>query len=286
MYSGSGVKRILAGLEVCVRYIQKGEYGVPPSTSIDENDPLFVQAIARAMQVLSTFHDASKPLTLNEIAAAGGMGKSAAQRVVHTLRQLGYVQRDADDRGYVPGIRILDHTRDYLRLNPLVARASPVLMELRRSVRERVDLSLRDGLRLIYAARLQSKRETFFATLVGQSVPIYCTSGGRAVMAHMSDDEVDEIIERSERREITPKTITDPQAIRAKVQEARENGYALALEEVLQGEIAIATALLSPEGRPLGAIHIAGSLSEWDAESFCRRFAPLAGEAAGVINRF
>ncbi|MDP0971866.1 helix-turn-helix domain-containing protein, partial [Klebsiella pneumoniae] len=79
-----------------------------------ENDPLFVQAIARAMQVLSTFHDASKPLTLNEIAAAGGMGKSAAQRVVHTLRQLGYVQRDADDRGYVPGIRILDHTRDYL----------------------------------------------------------------------------------------------------------------------------------------------------------------------------
>ncbi|MDJ1466025.1 hypothetical protein NDI72_21045 (plasmid) [Nitratireductor sp. GZWM139] len=96
----------------------------------------------------------------------------------------------------------------------------------------------------------------------------------------------DEIIERSERREITPKTITDPQAIRAKVQEARENGYALALEEVLQGEIAIATALLSPEGRPLGAIHIAGSLSEWDAESFCRRFAPLAGEAAGVINRF
>ncbi|WP_404935165.1 IclR family transcriptional regulator [Nitratireductor sp. L15S-10] len=269
-----------------MRYIQKAEYGVLPSTSIDESDPLFVQAIARAMQVLSTFHEAGKPLSLNEIAAAGGMGKSAAQRVVHTLRQLGYIDRDADDRGYVPGIRILDHTRDYLRMNPLVVRASPVLMELRRNVRERVDLSLRDGLRLVYAARLQSKRETFFATLVGQSVPIYCTSGGRAVMAHMSDAEVDHIIEHSVRREITPRTITEPAAIRAKVQEARENGYALALEEILQGEIAIATALVAPDGTPLGAIHIAGSLSEWDAESFCRRFAPLAGEAAGAINRF
>ncbi|WP_342021905.1 IclR family transcriptional regulator [Nitratireductor soli] len=266
--------------------MQRAEYGVPPATSVDDGDPLFVQAIARAMQLLSAFHDTGKPLTLNEIASMSGMGKSAAQRVVHTLRQLGYIQRDADDRGYVPGIRILDHTRDYLRLNPLVARASPVLMELRRTVRERVDLSLRDGLRLVYAARLQSKRETFFATLVGQSVPIYCTSGGRAVMAHLSDAQVDDIIARSDRHEITPKTITDPEKIRAKVREARENGYALALEEILQGEIAIATALLAPDGTPLGAIHIAGSLSEWDAETYCRRFAPLAAEAAGALNRF
>jgi IclR family pca regulon transcriptional regulator len=269
-----------------LRYIQRAEYGVRPATSVDEDDPLFVQAIARAMQVLSAFHDTGRPLTLNEIAKASGMGKSAAQRVVHTLRQLGYVQRDADDRGYLPGIRILDHTRDYLRLNTLVSRASPVLLELRRNVRERVDLSLIDGLRLVYAARLQSKRETFFATLVGQSVPIYCTSGGRAVMAHMSDAEVDDIIARSDRREITPKTITDPERIRAKVREARENGYALALEEILQGEIAIATAVLAPDGTPLGAIHVAGSRSEWEADTFCRRFAPLAVEAAGAINRF
>ncbi|KXF74765.1 IclR family transcriptional regulator [Paramesorhizobium deserti] len=269
-----------------MRYIQRSEYGVRPTTRVDEGDPLFVQAIARAMQVLSAFHDTGKPLTLNEIAAAGGMGKSAAQRVVHTLKQLGYIERDADDRGYVPGIRILDHARDYLRLNSLVVRASPVLIELRRNTRERVDLSLRDDLRLVYAARLQSKRETLFATLVGQSVPIYCTSGGRAVMAHMSDAEVDDIIKRSDRREITPKTITDPEQIRVKVREAREKGYALALEEILLGEIAIAAAILAPDGTPLGAIHIAGSLSEWDEETFCQRFAPLAGEAVGAINRF
>ncbi|EKF43270.1 transcriptional regulator [Nitratireductor indicus C115] len=267
-------------------YVQRAEYGVRPASHVDEDDPLFVQAVARAMQVLSAFHDTGRPLSLNEIATASGMGRSAAQRVVHTLRQLGYVERDADDRGFVPGIRILDHTRDYLRLNPLVARASPVLLELRRNVRERVDLSLRDGLRLVYAARLQSKRETFFATLVGQSVPIYCTSGGRAVMAHLSDAEVDEIIERSERREITPKTITDPEGIRAKVREARQNGYALAMEEVLQGEVALAAAILAPDGTPLGAIHIAGSLSEWEPEGFCRRFAPLASEAAGALSRF
>lgn len=251
-----------------------------------DNDPLFVQSIARAMQVLSTFHRSEKPLTLAEIAIQCGMGKSAVQRVVHTLRTLGYIERDPSNRGYVPGIRILDHALDYLRLDPLVERATPVLLELRRNARERVDLSVFDGLRLVYAARLQSKRENFFATLVGHSVPVFCTSGGRAIMAQLSDEKVSDIIARSDRRPFTVKTITEPEGIWAKVREAREIGYAFTVEEVLLGEVAVGVAVHGQDGRPRGAIHIAGSLSEWSVEEFCQRFAPLAAEAALAINRF
>ncbi|WP_265517488.1 IclR family transcriptional regulator [Nitratireductor luteus] len=269
-----------------MRSILRAQSGVRSEQELHADDPLFVQSIARAMQVLSSFHQAGRPLTLNEIATAAGIGKSAAQRVVHTLKTLGYIERDPDDRGYVPGIRILDHTLDYLRLNLLIARASPVLLELRRNVRERVDLSLRDDLRLVYASRLQSKRETFFATLVGHSVPVFCTSGGRAVMAHLSDGEVDDIITRSDRTPFTAKTLTEPDAIRKKVREARQNGYAVTLEEVLPGEVALGVAILGPAGVPRGAIHVAGSLGEWQAEEFCARFAPLAAEAARAISRF
>lgn len=269
-----------------MRSALKAEHSIRPEINFKSDAPLFVQAIARGAQVLSVFHRATKPLTLNEIASACGMGKSAVQRVVHTLRELGYIERDPDDRGYVPGIRILDHTLDYLRLNPLIARASPVLLELRRNVHERVDLSLRDDLRLVYASRLQSKRETFFATLVGHSVPVFATSGGWAIMANLSDDEVDDIIARSDRRPFTAKTITEPDAIRAKIQEVRKAGFALALEQVLPGEVAIGVAIRDGKGRPQAAIHIVGSLGEWEPEAFCKRFAPLAVEAAQAVSRF
>ncbi|WP_336058029.1 IclR family transcriptional regulator [Nitratireductor sp. CH_MIT9313-5] len=269
-----------------MRSILHAQDGVRQPSEEAEQDPLFVQAVARTVQVLSAFHTASKPMSLNEIAAASGVGKSATQRVVATLRHLGYVERDPDDNGYVPGIRLLDHTLDYLRLNPLVARASPVLLELRRNVRERIDLSLLDGLRLVYAARMQSKRETFFATLVGHSVPVFCTSGGRAIMAAMSDEEVEEIIAKSDRRPFTAKTLIEPAAIREKVLEAREAGYAVAVEEVLPGEVALGVAIRGPDGRPQAAVHVAGSLGEWEAEEFTRRFAPLAVEAARAISRF
>lgn len=268
------------------RSILRSELGSRVLTPAETEDPLFVQSIARAMEVLSVFRHAEKPLTLTDIAMRAGAGRSAVQRVVHTLRALGYIERDPDDRGYVPGIRVLDLTLDYLRLNSLVERATPVLLELRRNTRERIDLSLLDGLRMVYAARLQSKRENFFATLVGHSVPVFCTSGGRAGMARLADSEVDDIIDRSDRRPFTVKTITEPDAIRRKVREAREIGYALAVEEVLLGEVAIGVALTDAAGRPVAAIHLAGSLSEWTVDEFCQRFAPLAAEAARAINRF
>lgn len=247
-------------------------------------DPLFVRSVERAFRVLSAFEHAPGPLTLAEIAERAGLDRSAAQRSVHTLRELGYLRRDSGSAaGFLPALRLLDHTYDFLRLHPQLQRASPVLIDLRRSVRERVDLSLWDDLRLVYALRQQSKRETYFATLVGHSVPVWGTSGGWAVLACLHDAEVDDILARTTLQPLTPRTLTDPDAIRAAVAETRRNGHALALEQVLVGEIALGTALTGSDGRPWGAVHIAGSLAEWEPETFRQRIAPLAAEAARAI---
>ena len=255
-------------------------------TENQKNDPLFLQSVARAMQVLSAFHTADGAMSLSEIAKQAGIDRSAAQRIVHTLRELGYLKRDNEDNGFLPELRILDHTLDYLSLNPVVRNATPVLLELRRNIRERVDLSLFDDTRVVYAARMQSKRETFFATLVGHSVPTFCSSGGRAILSRLNDDEVRDILDRSDLTPVTPRSITDPAAILDKVQEAREQGYALAKEEILIGEIALGVAITDRHGRPCGAIHVAGSLSDWTTETFRDRVFPLASEAARAISRF
>ena len=46
------------------------------------------------------------------------------------------------------------------------------------------------------------------------------------------------------------------------------------------GEVALAAAVLDESGRPIGAIHVAGLLSDWTPEEFARRFAPLVVDAA------
>ncbi|MCD1625623.1 MAG: IclR family transcriptional regulator [Paracoccaceae bacterium] len=267
-----------------MRNTLRAESGVRYLSDEQRADPLFTNSIARAMQVLAAFHHADRPLSLADIAQGAGIDRSAAQRIVHTLRSLGYIRRDAEDRGYLPGIRILDHTLDFLRMDPLIQRATPVILELRRNVRERVDLSLFDGQRVVYAARMQSKRETFYATLVGHSVPTFCSSGGWAIMARLSEEEASAIVKASDRMPFTPRTLTDPDHIMEEVAATRARGYSIAVEQILLGEVAIGVAVTGPQGRPVAAIHVAGSLSEWTAQDFSTRVAPLALEAARAIS--
>lgn len=250
-----------------------------------EIDPrLRLQSVARAFHVLEVIGNAGYPLSLAEIARLADIDKSAAQRIANTLLSLGYLERSTGATGYVPGRRLLERAFDFLRFNPIVERATPLLIELRKTCRERVDFSLIDGTMIVYAVRLQSKRENFYATLIGRRLPAYSSSGGRAMMALMPDDEVDAVLQDSEMIPFTPRTVHDIAGVKAKIEEARRDGYALAVEESLLGEVVLAAAVRDAVGRPLGAVHIAGSLSEWSPEDFAAKFSPLAMATAHALN--
>lgn len=253
------------------------------STSQEKNN-LFVRSLAKGLALLEAFSGKPGPLSLNELAAYSSLDRSAAQRMAHTLVALGYLERGASGRGYLLGNKCLDRTFDFLRSHPLIERATPILIDLQEEAGERVDLSLFDDLSIIYALRRQTKRQSYFATLVGRRMPTFSSSGGRAILANLSPAEADDIIARSALVPLTPKTITDPDRLREKIAEARANSYALAVEESLLGEIALGSAILDHDGRPVGAVHIAGSRSEWEPEDFARRFAPLAIGAARALH--
>ena len=252
------------------------DVAAPPLPAAE--DRLYVQSVEKAFRLLEAFAGAAGPMTLSQLAAASGLDKSGAQRMGHTLARLGYLEQTP--AGLKPSHRILERSFDYLRTEPLVRRALPVLSELRRATRERVDLSRFDDLHMLYLVRQQSKRESFYAYLNGRRVPTFCTSGGRAVLARLPRAQALDIVQRSNRSKITPKTTTAVDRIIRLVTQAQADGYSLAVEEVMPGEVALAAAVLDEARRPIGAIHVAGLLSDWTPEEFTRRFAPLVGDAA------
>lgn len=245
-------------------------------------DRLYVKSVGKAFRLLEAFADAPGAMSLSQLAAGADIDKSGAQRLAHTLQQLGYLENTGN--GFRPGRRLLERSFDYLRGLPLVSRAVPILAELRRNVQERVDLSLFDDLHMIYLVRLQSKRDSFYAHLNGRRVPTFCTSGGLAVLAKLEADEAVDIVRRSDLAPITPRTTTSVKKILESIAKTREAGYALALEQVFVGEVACGVAILDERGRPTAAIHVAGSLAEWTPDEFARRFAPLALDAARAIS--
>lgn len=245
------------------------------------DDRLYVEALARGFRILEAFSQGPRPLSLSELAALSGIDKSGVQRMVHTLVQIGYLEKQSG--GVMLGRKLLDRSFDYLRGNPIVQQAVPVLADLRRSIQERVDLSLFDDLTMHYVVRMQSKRETLFANLVGRRVPTFCTSGGRSVLSHLPDDQVMDILQRSDLRKLTPRTVVDIPEILAKIAEVRTSGYSVAIEQVMMGEVAVAAAVLDRNGSPIGAIHVSGSLADWAPEDFVARAGPLVTAAAAGL---
>lgn len=247
------------------------------------DDRLYLSSSARTLTVLEVFKGAHRPKSLTEIARDLNITKSAAQRTVYTLVAHGYLEK-AEGTGYRLGRRILDLTFDFLRMEPLVQRAAPVLTELRRSSNERVDLSLFDGPTMIYALRYQSKRETFYATLPGRRRPTFTMAGGRACLALLPQSEAEKVLKQSELSPSTPRTITDVALLWEKINEAKRDTFAFAAEEAFMGELAVAAAITDHRSYPVGAVHVAGLTSDWTEDEFKMRFAPLVVEAARAIS--
>ncbi|HWX50965.1 MAG TPA: IclR family transcriptional regulator [Roseomonas sp.] len=249
------------------------------------DDTLLVGSVEKAFRVLHAVREGPGAMSLGEIAAASGLDKSAAQRFAHTLWRLGYLEKDERTRRFTLGRQALETAFHYLRTTPLVEVAMPVVAELRRSCGERVSMSLWEGDSLIYVIRQQSRREYFWSSLIGRRVPLASTAGGRAILALLPPAEAEALVRRAPPPALTPRTLTDPAAILEQVGRARAQGYAMAVEEVSAGEVTLGAAITRADGRPVAALHIAGSLGEWKPEAFAASFAPLLLEAAHGLSR-
>lgn len=249
------------------------------------DDALHVGSLEKGLRVLAAFRAGHASMSLREVAEACGLDKSGAQRFTHTLAKLGWLEKDAKTKRFALGKRVLELSFNFLRANALVEAASPALIELQRATGERVNLSLFDDTSIVYAIRQSSKRDFYDSTLIGRRMPIYCTSGGRMMLAHLAKDEVNDILKRCTLKPLTPKTIFEAAKVRAKIEEARRKGYAYTEEETVMGEIVVAGAIVDADGRPLAAIHLAGSLSEWRPAEFERKFGPLVSETSHALSR-
>ena len=235
-----------------------------------------MKSLSKAFQLLEAFEKSADGgrLTHSEMRKLTGMDASTIQRMSHTLVKLGYLER-GQSRTYMLGKKFLHFTFEILRHSTTVQRASPILMDLQNETGERVDLSLFEGTEIVYALRREpTKRQTFFATLTGRRIPAYASSGGRAVMAHLPPEEVSDVLDKSELIHHTK----DPRLSGGYPRRDREGagqGYALCIEEMMLGEIVMASAIFDEKDVPIGAVHISGSLSEWTPTPSARSMRPL-----------
>lgn len=252
---------------------------------IDTNNPLFVGSIGKGFEILNAFRLAGKPMTLTEICKLTGMGKSAVQRFCHTFVELGLLSKDASTKRYSPSPQMLDFAFSYLNTDPLIRMATPYLVEAREHSGKAVNLGRRMGTDIIYISRLPSKYSPLSLPLLGGRAPVFCTASGRAVLSRLEKEHVLRILERSPREPLTSKTITDIPRILDLTAQAADEGFAIANEECIVGEITVAAPIMGPNGRVEGSINIAALIQQYPPEVVRVELAPIVARTALEISR-
>jgi IclR family pca regulon transcriptional regulator len=140
-----------------------------------------------------------------------------------------------------------------------------------------------DGDDIVYVARVSTKRIMTVAISVGTRFPAYATSMGRVLLAALPADDLDERLARMELRALTPRTVTDADALREILDGVRRDGFAMVDQELEQGLRSAAVPIHDASGAVLAALNVSVHASRASMEALRAEFLPPAQEAAAAI---
>ncbi|SDT11221.1 transcriptional regulator, IclR family [Nocardioides scoriae] len=216
-----------------------------------------VQSVHRSLDLLETVAARGGTLTIGEIAAATGVPLPTTHRLLRTLVDRGYM-RQLPDRRYALGFRVV----------PLGAAASSMvgagaerlLARLVDALGETANLAMLDGDMVAYVAQVPGRHAMRMFTEVGRRVQPHCTAVGKAILADSPEVEVRALLGRTGLVRHTDRTLTDPEAYLAALEQVRAQGYALDEGEQEVGVRCVAVALpLRPGSAPVRlALSISG----------------------------
>ncbi|HUA43556.1 MAG TPA: IclR family transcriptional regulator [Streptosporangiaceae bacterium] len=197
--------------------------------------PTGTQAVDRAAQLLVEVARHRDPVSFTELIAASGLAKSTTSRLLTALERNGLVRRDVAGR-FSPGEVFLSYAWRGGAEADLIALAQPVLAQLGEQTGETINLGVpRDGGLVEQVAQVDSRYLIGGTNWVGLTVPLHCAALGKVLLAFGAAELPKGRLERR-----TARTITSRTALTAELALVRERGYAVTIEELEPGLVAVA----------------------------------------------
>jgi DNA-binding IclR family transcriptional regulator len=153
------------------------------SLMIDEDNPLFVSAVARALSILRCFEYGAKYLGNRDIVRQTGLPKATVSRLTFTLATLGYLNYSEVLERYSLGTALLSLGHAYMKANDVVDVARPLMSELAEYSKSAVMLAEQDRGRMVLLEVCQGDPTFEMKLAVGSRVPHGSTALGRANLA-------------------------------------------------------------------------------------------------------
>jgi len=216
-----------------------------------------VKSLAKALRILDTVGRFQHGTSISVLSKELKMGKSTVHRLLATLRDFDLIWFDPITSNYALGSRILRWSDLLVQQNLLVRHGLPILRDLVSAGRETANLAILDGTEVLYVAQFESMERLRLSEAVGTRQPAHSTALGKAILATMTDEELDQFYGKLDGlRGLTPNTITDRRRLKEHLRKVRNEGVAYDFEENVAGVVCLGAVVRNFTGKPIGAMSV------------------------------
>lgn len=238
----------------------------------------------RALAVLKAFDDAHQELGISDIARKLGLSKSIVMRLVATMRDEGFLERDRHGDKYRIGLAAFEVGNLYYMHASVRGEAEPLLQQLATQFGLSAYFATVSGDRAVYVLVIEGPGPIRVGPRLGSSAPAHTTAAGKALLAFLPPDDLERYLEATELIPETPKSITSKAKLREELRKVRERGFAYNRGEHLHGIAAIGAPLFDRHGTAVASISVAFPIYLIPEERW-RAIAEAVVETAQQISR-
>jgi IclR family KDG regulon transcriptional repressor len=217
-----------------------------------------VESVDEALGLLALVAQAPG-LGVTELSKRSGITKARAFRLLSTLEERGFVQRQAEGASYQLGSAALLVGMAAVAQVSLVRQADKYLRELGERFNENVQVRVRDGRESVCVARWDSSHDLRIHSSIGSKRPLYAGASGKLLLAFSPDALVQEVLGADLAR-FTPNTPSKTK-LAQELARIRKQGYSVSIGEISAGVVSVAAPVRDGSGQVAASISIAAPSS-------------------------
>lgn len=222
------------------------------------NSRYHVPNLIRGMAILELLSKHPEGLGMVEIARAMEMPNNSVFRIATTLTELGYLQRDESSKRFSLTRKLLALGCQSVAEHSLVEESIEHMRQLRDKVKETVLLATVLNTQVIVIEQVTGIFPFRFVVDIGKQAPLHASAPGKAILAFLPENELDDLIKIMPFERYNDQTITSRQDFRQELTKIRQRGYAFDLAEEMHGVRCTAAPIFNHVGYPVAAITVTG----------------------------
>ena len=224
------------------------------------------QSVDRALQVLELLASWGSG-GVSELAAAIGVHKSTAFRLLGALESRGMVEQSVSRGKYQVGVGVLRLASAVSSRLSIVIQARPTLEALADELGETVNLAVRRGGWAVNIDQAMGPSPLTSYDWIGNLTPLHATASGKIFLAALTGPELDEVLGGGPLPKHTDQTLTRRRDLAKDLRTVAATGIGVTRGELEEGLNAVAVGVFDHHGTVVASISVSGPALRFDPET-------------------